>query len=148
MNTAELAPPASAVPIRPGLFVEGDGRRPPRLLGSRCRETGVVYFPAEVMNPQTRRVDTMEPVEIDGRGRLVSYTVVARGLPGFASPYALGTIELDAGPTLIAQLQDWQSVALRTGMPVCLTIGTIKTGKDGVRYVGPKFRPRGEEEAP
>jgi uncharacterized OB-fold protein len=129
-------------PIRPNLFrVAGTGGRP-LLLGSRCRETGTLFFPAEVMNPDTHRAGTMEPVEIDGAGRIYSVTKIARGLPGFASPYALAVIELDAGPTLIAQLEDWQDQDLRIGVPVDLVIGTVKTEKDGTHITGPKFRPR------
>lgn len=141
MTQTDNPPEQEAVPLRAGLFVDGVGDRPPKLLGSRCRETGVVYFPAEIMNPDTRRTGTMEQVEIDGRGRLVSYTVVARGLPGFASPYALGVIALEDGPSMIAQLADWDAESLKCGMPVEMTIRTIRTGKDGTRYVGPKFRP-------
>lgn len=147
MRDGENPQKQGSVPLRDGLFVDGAGDRPPKLLGSRCRETGAVYFPAEVMNPDTHRTGTMEQVEIDGRGHLVSYTVVARGLPGFESPYALGVIALDAGPSMIAQLADWDADSLRCGRPVEMTIGTIRTGKDGTRYVGPKFRPLDERTA-
>ena len=132
----------STKPIRPNLFLaQGrDGR--PKLLGSRCRETGQLFWPAEIMNPVTHHPDTLEPAEIDGKGKIVSFTTVARGLPGFPSPYALAAIALDAGPTLIAQLDDWQDRTLQVGQPVDLVIGTIKTEKDGTRIIGPKFRPR------
>ena len=139
---AERSQSEPAKPVRPNLFVAcgSDGR--PKLLGSRCRETGQVFWPAELINPVTRRASTLEPAEIDGDGRIVSFTVVARGLPGFASPYALAAIALDAGPTLIAQLEAWQERKLAIGQPVDLVIGTIRTEKDGTRVIGPKFRPR------
>jgi uncharacterized OB-fold protein len=128
--------------VRPNLFIAcgRDGR--PKLLGSRCRETGQVFWPAEMMNPMTHRLGTLEPAEIDGAGRIVSFAVVARGLPGFASPYALAAIALDAGPTLIAQLDAWQEQKLAIGQPVDLVIGTIRSEKDGTRVIGPKFRRR------
>jgi uncharacterized OB-fold protein len=128
-------------PIRPGLFVErgSDGR--PKLCGSRCRETGEYFWPKEIMNPTTRKWGTLTESEIDGAGRIVSYTVVARGLPGFASPYALATIALDQGPTLIAQLEDWQGKTLAIGQRVELKIGVVSTDKDGTRVMGPKFMP-------
>lgn len=128
-------------PIRPGLFVRAGADGHPKLLGSRCRETGQLFWPAERMNPVTRKPGTLEPAELDGGGRLVSYTVVQRGLPGFPSPYALATIQLDDGPSLIAQLEDWHDNALSLGRRVDLVIGTIKTEKDGTRILGPKFRP-------
>lgn len=129
-------------PIRPGLYVEPAGAdRQPRLLGSRCRTTGQYFWPAERINPLTHEAGTMEPVEIDGKGRIVSYTIVQRGLAGFPSPYALASIQLEAGPSLIAQLEDWQERPLRLGQPVELVIGTIMTERDGTHVTGPKFRP-------
>ena len=128
----------SAVPIRQDLFVGG---AEPRLVGSRDRRTGQVFFPAEAMNPVTMEEGTLERHEFDGSGRLVAWTVIGRGLPGFDSPYALGTIALDAGPSFIGQLHDWQDKQLRPGMRVKLAIARIKAEKDGTELVGPKFVP-------
>jgi uncharacterized OB-fold protein len=125
-------------PIRENLFVDG---APPRLLGSRCRETGETFYPAQVMNPTTSRAGTMEAVELPGEGTLVNFSVVARAAPGFESPYAMGIIRLRAGPTLTTQLAEWQGVKLRTGMAVELVIGPIRHDPDGTAVLGPKFRP-------
>lgn len=125
-------------PIRTDLFVEAD---PPRLVGSRDRVTGQVFFPAETMNPVTMTEGTLERHEFDGAGTLVAWTVIGRGLPGFDSPYALATVQLDAGPSFIGQLHDWQGRTLRAGMRVCLAIARIRADKDGSETVGPKFVP-------
>jgi uncharacterized OB-fold protein len=135
---SESAAPAR-VPIRPDLFVEGEV---PRLVGSRDRLTGEVFFPAEAMNPVTMTEGTLERHEFAGDGTLVAWTVVGRGLPGFDSPYALGTVALDAGPGFIGQLHDWQGKVLRPGMRVRLVIERIKAEKDGTVVVGPKFVPQ------
>lgn len=125
-------------PIRPDLFVEGD---PPRLVGSRDRSTGEVFFPAETMNPVTMSEGTLERHEFDGGGTLVAWTVIGRGMPGFDSPYALGTIALDAGPGFVGQLHGWQGKALKPGLRVTLAIARIKTEKDGSEVIGPTFVP-------
>jgi hypothetical protein len=130
--------PPRRVPIRPDLFVDGD---PPRLVGSRDRSSGQVFFPAEVMNPVTMTEGTLERHEFDGAGTLVAWTVVARGLPGFDSPYALATVALDAGPGFITQLHGWQGKTLRPGMRVALAIARIKADADGTEIVGPTFVP-------
>jgi uncharacterized OB-fold protein len=135
-ETTAAAP--ATVPIRPDLFVASE---PPRLVGSRDRVTGRIFFPAEAMNPETMREGTLERHEFDGAGTLVAWTVVDRGLPGFDSPYALGTIALDAGPGFIGQLHEWQGKALRPGMRVRLAIGRIRREKDGTEVLGPKFVP-------
>lgn len=123
----------STRPIRPNLFAtREDGT--PVLLGSRDPATGECFWPAEAMNPRTRT--PVEPVEIPGAGAVIASTTVARGLPGFASPYHLGCIQLDAGPSLIAQLD----APAPPGARVALELGTIKTEKDGTQIIGPRFR--------
>jgi len=129
---------AAQVPIRPDLFVEAE---PPRVVGSRDSLTGQVFFPAETMNPVTMNEGTLERHEFDGAGRLVAWTVISRGMPGFDSPYALGTIALDAGPGFIGQLHDWQGKTLVPGMRVRLALARIKAEKDGTEVIGPKFVP-------
>ena len=126
------------VPIRPDLFVDG---AQPRLVGSRDRISGQIFFPAEAMNPVTMSEGTLERHEFEGSGRLVAWTVIGRGMPGFDSPYALGTIALDAGPGFIGQLHDWQGKELKLGMRVRLALARIKAEKDGTEIIGPKFVP-------
>lgn len=125
-------------PIRDRLYVEGP---PPRLLGSRCRETGEYFYPVQAMNPVTRRADTMETVELSGEGVLLNWSVVSRAAPGFDSPYAMCIVRLEDGPVLTTQLSDWKDVDLRVGMRVELVIGPICRGADGITLLGPKFRP-------
>ncbi len=133
---------ATAVePIREGIYRKLDDSGKGMLLGSRCAETGQVFWPAERFNPVTHKSGTMQPCELSGRGTLHAYTEISRGLPGFPSPYALASIDLEEGPTLLAQLTDWQDRQLVPGMPVELVIGTIKTAKDDSVVEGPLFRP-------
>ena len=92
---------AARLPIRPGLFVE-HGDAPPALVGSRDRETGQVFFPAEVMNPVTMREGTLERHAFDGAGRLVAWTVIRSATPKItAAParpsVANGTIQMSQG---------------------------------------------------
>lgn len=139
MNETTAATPRT--PIRSDLFVEGADGVAPHLIGSCCRESGQVFFPAETMNPVTMKEGTLQRHEFEGGGTLVAWTVIARGLPGFDSPYALGTIALDDGPSFIGQLHDWQGKMLKPGMRVRLTIDRIKREKDGTEIIGPKFVP-------
>lgn len=137
----------SAVPIREGIFLRETADGHPALIGSRDEETGQVFWPAEKVNPVTKSDGKMVPAEIPGDGHIVSYTVVQRGLPGFASPYALSAIQLDAGPSLLAQLIGWQEVEPHIGSRVALEIGTVKTERDGTIVEGPVFRVLEQESA-
>lgn len=137
-NQAEKKP--SEVPIRENLFTfDSDGR--PKLICSRCEQCGDTFYPEELMCPTCIKENTIKSIEIDGRGKIISFTKVARGLPGYDSPYVLACLELDEGPSVIAQLQDWQDVNLAINMPVELVIGRIKQEKNGTTLVGPKFKP-------
>lgn len=129
-----------SVPIRDGLF-EAPADAPPSLLISECQRCSSRFFPTEEMCPVCIVEGTLHTVRHDGRGRLVAHTVVRRGLPGFSSPYAMACVELVSGPSLLAQLEDWQEHPPAAGDPLALMIGTIKTEPDGTAIVGPKFRP-------
>lgn len=127
--------------IRENLFVRcsaKDGK--PKLLGSRCCETGDIFFPREAMSPSARKPGTLEDIELNGSGKIIAFTIVRRALPGFTSPYALALIQLSDGITTFSQLENWSVDNLKVGAEVTLIIGTISTREDGVRVVGPKFR--------
>jgi uncharacterized OB-fold protein len=144
--TATTNPTADAVPIRPGLFVEDLGG--PRLIGNRCNRCGTAFVPRESMCPVCITEGTLENELFEGSARLIAHTIVRRGLNGFPSPYALATVQLDAGPSLIAQLQDWELAdPLPAGAPLELAIGTIRTDRDGRKVRGPMFSPVGVERA-
>ncbi|MEW6262704.1 MAG: OB-fold domain-containing protein [Thermodesulfobacteriota bacterium] len=132
----------SQIPIWPNLFTyAADGA--PRLICSRCRECRQTFYPQEAMCPACHQEGTLERVEVDGRGRLISFSRVTRGLPGYDSPYCLACVELDEGPALIAQLEEWRDQELKIGLPVSLVIGRIKVDPKGNTLLGPKFRVRG-----
>lgn len=132
--------PAAEIPIHEKLFTFGpDGA--PKLICSRCRECGGTFYPTEAMCPSCIKEETVDTIEIDGKGKIVSFTKVMKGPPGYDSPYVLACLELDEGPSVIAQLQDWQDVDLAIDMPVELVIGRIKKEKNGTTVIGPKFRP-------
>jgi uncharacterized protein len=114
-------------------IVEG---RPPRLVGSRSRDTGEISYPRRSAN-----AGADELIEIDGAGILLDFTRVLRGVPGLNNSFAIGLIKLDAGPVLNAPLVDWQPGQLQKGARVALAIGEVKRDACGNVFVGPRFRP-------
>jgi uncharacterized OB-fold protein len=130
----------SEIPIRENLFtISPDGK--PKLIVSRCRDCGGTFYPKEVVCPSCIKDGSLETIEIGGRGKIVAFTKVMRGLPGYDSPYILACLQLDEGPSVIAQLEDWQNVPLAMNMTVELVIGRIKEEKNGAMIIGPKFKP-------
>lgn len=96
------------------------------LLGMRCADCGVVVFgPATFC--QSCASQRLEEVELGAEGTLYSYTIVRvppSGWPG-PVPYALGEVELPAGPHVLAEVVDCPHDALRIGMPVALALQAV-----------------------
>ena len=132
-------------PVVRGLF-EGQGDAT-RLLASRCRGCGSVYFPRSLSCRHPRCTDkTPQDILLRPRGTLYSVTVQAyRPPPLFVmddwAPYALGLIELPEGLRVMAMLtgrapQDW-----RIGEPVVLTTGVLSRNGEGREVLTYQFRP-------
>ncbi len=139
----DAAPPA--VPVVQGLF-EGQGEAT-RLLASRCRGCGSVYFPRALSCRHPRCTDkALEDIRLGPLGTLYSVTVQTyQPPPLFAmddwAPYALGLVELPEGLRVLAMLtgrapQDW-----RIGEPVTLTTEALRRDAQGQAVLTYKFRP-------
>lgn len=125
------------------VFPEDEGSAP-YLVGSRCTQCGQLYFPrkpfcAECMN------EAVEDCALSNTGALYTNTVVHIGVKGFATPYVLGWVDLPGGIRLATQIDcDPRDAAnLRSGQPLELVIGKLRTLPDGTEIVGYKYRPIG-----
>jgi uncharacterized OB-fold protein len=132
-------------PVVQGLF-EGQGDST-RLLASRCRGCGSVYFPRSLSCRHPRCTDKHpQDILLGPQGTLYSFTVQAYRPPAlFAmdawAPYALGLVELPEGLRVMAMLtgrapQDW-----RIGEAVALTTGSIYRNEEGHEVLTYQFRP-------
>ena len=96
-----------------------EGTRAGELRLQRCRPEGHVYFPPRPFCPEcgTREVEVFAA---SGRGRLYSYVIHHRPVPGFEPPYAIAVVELEEGPRLMTNLVDTPQTpeALVLDMPV------------------------------
>ncbi len=94
------------------------------LAGSRSGEGRTIYVPPRPIDPQYVN-DPMELVELSGRGRLVSFSVVpvassemiAAGY-GRENPHCVGVVKLDEGPSISAQI-----IGVDTKNPASIAIG-------------------------
>lgn len=80
------------------------------LLGSKCGNCGQIFFPPEEICKDCHRksLGKMESTMLNGKGKIISYTIVHEGADSFRSqiPYILAIIEMDEGPRLTAQIVD------------------------------------------
>lgn len=86
----------------------------------------------------------MEEVQLSGRGKVISWTIVRNPPSGFEyyKPYPLALIELEEGPIVLAQLTDVDPEEITFGMEVEMVTRKIREfNEDGIILYGYKFRP-------
>ena len=120
---------ATKVPVAEGLFTWSD--EPPRLIGSRHRETGVVSFPAE-----TTTAD-VEEVLLSRVGRLFTWTTqqfvppsppyTGNTDPDSFTPYAVGYVELPEGILVEGRLTEADPERLAIGQQMELVLIAFRT---------------------
>jgi uncharacterized OB-fold protein len=99
-----------------------------KLVASRCKTCGSLYFPARPMCPKCHGKD-MEAAELSGKGKLTAYSVIyiatsAMIQAGYdrKNPYCTVVVQLDEGPSICAQL-----VGADLAHPETIRIGSAVT---------------------
>ena len=115
-----------------------------RLMGNRCGNCNRVFFPIRDVCPDCHResIGKMKPMELSGRGEIVSFTIVHDTPPSFVRqrPYALALIKLDEGPVLTGQIVDAENDSIEMGKRVRSVFRKIgEDGKSGIIQYGYKF---------
>jgi scaffold protein (connect acetoacetyl-CoA thiolase and HMG-CoA synthase) len=110
-----------------------------KLVASRCKSCGKLFFPARPMCPDCYGKD-MEAAELSGKGILTAYSVIyiaptAMIQAGFdrKNPYCAAVVQLEEGPSICAQV-----VGADVAHPDTIKIGSPVTAT---------FLDRGEGEA-
>ena len=127
------------VPIREGCITKDKAGG--RLLASKCKSCGQIYFPALERCVECYRQD-MEEVKLSKTGKIYTYTVVQMPVKNYEPPFALAWVELPEGVRLFTQLKDWENKELKIGMDVNLVIDTLWEEEEKEVY-GYKFVPVG-----
>jgi uncharacterized OB-fold protein len=128
-------------PVDEGVVaITSDG---PRLVGSRCRDCGVVTFPRQGSCPRCTSLDVEEHL-LATRGTLWSWTVQYfrpksppyTGLepPEDFVPYGVGYVELPREVRVEARLTEADPDRLRIGMPMRLTLIPAPGDGDAVTF--------------
>ena len=83
-----------------------DGTRAGELRLQRCNACAQGLFPAAAVLPRLRRRARSASSPRSGKGRLYSYVIHHRPVPGFTPPYAIAVVELDEGPRMMTNIVD------------------------------------------
>lgn len=110
----------------------------------RCRPCDAHYFPPRPFCPTCQSEDVVWE-RCSGRGRLHTYMINHRPAPGFEdeAPYAIGVVELDEGPRMMANIVGVPSTPEALELDMALTV----TFEDQGGMQVPKFRPAEQEDA-
>jgi uncharacterized OB-fold protein len=82
-----------------------DGTQTGELRLQRCDACANVYFPPRPFCPKcaSRKVSVFKA---SGKGKLYSYVIHHRPVPGFTPPYSIAVVELDEGPRMMTNVVD------------------------------------------
>ncbi|UCD72725.1 MAG: Zn-ribbon domain-containing OB-fold protein [Candidatus Bathyarchaeota archaeon] len=114
------------------------------LLGMKCDTCGNIRFPLGNVCPNCRRAGKIKPIQLSGKGKVYSYTVIRSAPEGFEvfTPYVIAVVELEEGVRITSQVVDCKPEDVQIGMPVEVCFRKIREeGKEGVICYGFKFRP-------
>jgi len=94
-----------------------DELRDGKLMGTKCKSCGEVYFPPRADCTKCMSND-MEWRGYSGKGKLVTFTTVHAAPTGFEdmAPYTIGVIDLVEGGRLLAWVEGIKPEELRIGM--------------------------------
>ena len=114
-----------------------DGTRAGELRLQRCRACRHTYFPPRPFCPDCGGRD-VQVFKASGRGKLFSYVIHHRPVPGFTPPYAIAVVELEEGPRMMTNIVDCPQTpeALQLDMAV-----EVSFSKMSDTITLPMFRP-------
>ncbi len=125
------------VPIREGIFQEGpDGCK---LIVGKCDSCGQVFFPKETSCFACGH-DTLVDMELSGKGKLYSYSVVQMPTSKFSPPYAVGYVDFVEGVRVFGQLDMIEEKPFQIGMEMAVYIGKLWQ-EDDKEVIGYRFSP-------
>jgi uncharacterized OB-fold protein len=113
-----------------------------RLEGVSCDACGALFFPRKYRCNCSGR--HFSPFQFSGNAVLLSFTQVSIPSIEFIdySPYCIGLVRLEEGPTVLMQLTDVAFEELSPGMPMIAVFRRyFAAGNDGMIFYGIKFAP-------
>ncbi len=105
-----------------------------KLTGVKCQSCGHVMVPPRPVCRQCRSPD-VEIVPIDGRGKLLTWTIIHVGPPSYENqvPYTVGIVELENGERLTG-IVDIPATELTYDLPVVADFDAEREGAARLRW--------------
>jgi uncharacterized protein len=110
-----------------------------RLHGSKCAHCALVAFPPHPMCPGCGAEGGQDEVLLSPTGTLYTFCEIHIAPMGFATPYAVGYVDLPERVRLFGQIEGNAS-DLRVGQQVAVTLGPVRTQASGDAVISYKFK--------
>lgn len=110
-----------------------------RLRGSRCKDCGNVAFPPHAGCPACGAEAGQETIALSPVGTLYTFCEIHVAPEGFATPYAVGYVDLPEGVRLFGQIEA-PAAHLKVGQRVMLTLGEVRKRAGERAVIGYKFQ--------
>ncbi len=114
----------------------------PHLVAWEAVDSGALYFDRRNADAKSGGTE-FKRRKLNTTGKVRSFTIVSRGVPGIPVPYVSALVDLDGGGTVKANLSnippDPEHVKL--GMAVKMTTFTAGTDDDGTEAIAFAFEP-------
>jgi len=96
-----------------------------KIMAAKCSECGTLLLPPRPVCTKCLSTD-FKWVELKGKGKLLSYTVIHVSPVQFESmtPYTVGIVELEDGPHLPGMIRDVETEKIRVGMDLKVDFDT------------------------
>ena len=96
-----------------------------KLMAAKCSKCGAMLLPPRPLCTKCFSTD-FEWVELSGRGKLLSYTVIHVSPPQFESvaPYVVGIVKLEEGLRLPGMIRGVEPEKIRVGMTLTVDFDT------------------------
>jgi uncharacterized OB-fold protein len=109
------------------------------LHGSKCGHCGTAAFPPHPMCPACGAQSGQDTVKLSPVGTLYTFSEIHIAPKGFATPYAVGYVDLPEGVRLFGQIEA-TAAELRLGQQVAVTLGPVRADASGRTVVSYKFK--------
>ena len=113
-----------------------------KLMAGKCLKCGKIHLPPRPLCDNCFS-QTFEWVDVSGKGKLLSYTVIHIAPSQFQAnaPYAVGIVELENGLRIPGMIQGAPQDQLKVGMALTMDFGTCNTTQAWPQWPRYCFKP-------